>query len=92
MNKLLAPVRNFTVAIGSICKYPKNYPVLCPKIFQRKIAKIYVPDNFDECSYVNDLAIMELETPVSEVLATPICLPNKFHEARHYASASWNWI
>ncbi|KAK6050766.1 hypothetical protein COOONC_11728 [Cooperia oncophora] len=40
--------------------------------------KIYVPDNFDECSYVNDLAIMELETPVSEVLATPICLPNKF--------------
>ncbi|KAK5968016.1 Peptidase S1 domain-containing protein [Trichostrongylus colubriformis] len=69
--QLSAPIEEFVILIGSHCEEATE----CPSFRTRKVRSFHVPNDSDECTGMNDIAILELEKDVPISVAIPICLP-----------------
>ncbi|KAK5980569.1 hypothetical protein GCK32_018884, partial [Trichostrongylus colubriformis] len=63
---------NFKVYVGSEYLHPQ----LSPQQVHR-ISKPPQFENYNPCSYLGDIAIIELDKDISPMEASPICLPQK---------------
>lgn len=53
-----------------------------------RISKIYYHEEYDPCTFDNDLALFVLSSDVPEDTATPICIPNRFEEINRNLTAA----
>ncbi|KAK6036119.1 hypothetical protein COOONC_26377 [Cooperia oncophora] len=70
-------------------QYPGEMKVLFPNHCAHcskqwfKMSKVYYGD-FDDCTFENDIAILELSRDVPEFIATPICMPDRYYPVEEH--------
>lgn len=52
------------------------------------LLQIYYHEEYDPCTFDNDLALFVLSSDVPEDTATPICIPNRFEEINRNLTAA----